>query len=71
MRRASVALAATLAVGSLVALGGCGASADVGEKIDLTDQFVTKQKKPIVVPADGNLSARERRAKRIAEATPD
>jgi hypothetical protein len=71
VRRASVILAATLAVGGLVLLGGCGSTAEEGDKIDLTEQFITKPKKPLKPVPDENLSPRQRRARQAAATAPE
>jgi hypothetical protein len=68
VRRASVILAATLAVGGLVLLGGCGSAESDGGKIDLSEQFKSVPKKDLGPIPDSSLSARDRRAKRLAAA---
>jgi hypothetical protein len=68
VRRASVTLAATLAVGGLILLGGCGSAESEGGKIDLSEQFITKPKTPPKPIPIENLRPSQQRARRAAEA---
>jgi ABC-type uncharacterized transport system auxiliary subunit len=66
VRRANVTLAATLAVVGSLMLGGCGSTAEEGDKIDLSEQYITKPKKPAKPIPEENLSRQQLRARQAA-----